>query len=89
MAAQSGICPTTANCNIWQLLSNGANLAKGITAPSNCVPTVKKNIFSNPFVIIAIVVFTVLVFIAITRGSARSSRHQPIFAPPPPSDMFT
>lgn len=88
MAAQSDNCPTTANCNIWQLLSNGANLAKGITAPSNCVPTVKENIFSNPLVIMAIVVFIVLVFIAITRGSARSSRHQPIFAPPPPSDMF-
>jgi hypothetical protein len=86
MVAQKPSCPTTVTCPIWQALGDGRFLAKEIIPPAGCTPS--PSFWSKSVILLLVIAFIFLVFLAGVIGRSGGAKRAPMFMPPPPG-LFT
>ena len=85
IAQQEGpSCPSTASCDLWQLLGRGQYLTAKVPPPTGCPPAPGGG-FSDEKAIIIVILFVLLVVLAVAYGRKPA---RPMFLPPPPPGII-
>jgi hypothetical protein len=85
VAQQEGAsCPSTASCDLWQMLGRGQYLTAKVPPPTGCAPASPSDPPRSQLIII-VVLFVLLVFLAVTHGRKPA---RPMFLPPPPPGIL-